>query len=670
LRTNPSSNPLSSLFTGLVISLLLCGASLPPKQYSAYSVPLYAVPINPGSGMTQSGGAHNLSDSQELETFMGGVISAQLSAFHIPGAVVAVVKDGELLFIRGYGYADLETFTRVDVNRTLFRVGSVSKLITWTAVMQLVEQSQLDLDTDVNTYLDFQIPATYPQPVTLRHLMTHTPGFEDQALGAFVNDVDDLVPLGQYLADNIPARVYPPGEIAAYSNYAAALAGYIVERVSGMPFEQYVEQYIFQPLGMQHSTFRQANIPSVLTKEIAVGYLYANGTFIAEDPSYANIYPAGSLLSTATDMAWFMIAHLQNGQYGESRILQATTAQEMHRQQYTADPKLNGITLGFAESNLNNLHIIGHGGDAGSFHSLLSLIPEQNIGLFVSYNSTGSGPMGAIDAREDLLQAFLNYYFPVEQSPAPHPPTDFASRAGRFTGAYKMSRSNYSSPEKVVTLFQPLTVKAMSQGTLLVSYGPVQMQLVEIGPLEFLNLEDQSRVIFQENQSGQITYLFIDNMPEIIFIKLPWYASPSLHLPLLIACFGLFVAAMIAWPIGLRVQRHRARASGTSRPLLPRVARWVGILMTLLNVIFVIAIAALFITIMANPIGIPDAMPIVMAIPVVTTLFTLGMLVFSVMAWKNGYWKLGGRFFYTLVTLAGLAFTWTVNYWHLWIIGM
>ncbi len=670
MRTNPCSNPLKSLFTGLAIVFLLCGATLPPKQLYPHSTTQYAVPINPGSGATTSGGNHTLTDSQELETFMDGVISAQLRAFHIPGAVVTVVKDGELLFTRGYGYADLETFKRVDVNRTLFRIGSVSKLFTWTAVMQLVEQGQLKLDADVNTYLDFAIPETYSQPVTLRHLMTHTPGFEDQALGAFVNDVDDLVPLGQYLAENIPARVYPPGEIAAYSNYGAALAGYIVERVSGMHFEQYVELYIFRPLGMQHSTFRQANIPSALTKEMAVGYLYANGTFIAEDPTYANIFPAGSLITTATDMAQFMIAHLQNGQYGKSRILQATTAKEMHRQQYTADPKLNGMTLGFAESNLNNLHIIGHGGDAGSFHSLLSLIPEQNIGLFVSYNSTGSGPMGAIDAREDLLQAFLNYYFPVDQSPAPQPPADFTSRAGSFTGAYMMSRSNHTSPEKVVNLFQPLTVKAMSQGMLLMSYGPIQMQLVEIGPLEFLNLEDQGRVIFQENQSGQITYLLIDNMPEFIFIKLPWYASPSLHLPLLITCLGLFVAAMIVWPISLRVQRRKNKAYGESYLLLPRVAHWTGITVAILNVVFIFGIVALFMNIMANPTDIPDVLPIVMAIPVLTALLTLGMLIFSVLAWKNGYWKFGGRLLYTLVTLSGLVFTWIVNYWHLWIIGM
>jgi CubicO group peptidase (beta-lactamase class C family) len=670
LRTNPYSKSLTLLFTGLAIVLLLCGATMPPKQLYTHSASLYAVPINPGGGSTQAGGTHNLTDPQELEVFMDGIISAQLRAFHIPGAVVAVVMDGELLFARGYGYADLNTFKPVDANRTLFRVGSVSKLFTWTAVMQLVEQGQLDLDANVNTYLDFEIPATYPQPVTLRHLMTHTPGFEDKGLGVFVEDVEDLVPLGQYLAENIPARVYPPGEISAYSNYGAALAGYIVERVAGLPFEQYVEEFIFRPLGMDHSTFRQANIPSALVADMAVGYSYGYGAFRAENLVYANIFPAGSLSSTATDMARFMITHLQNGQYGESRILQAATIQEMHRQQYTADPRLNGITLGFAESNLNNLHIIGHGGDIGPFHTLLSLIPEQNLGLFVSYSSTGSGPMGAIDAREDLLQTFLNYYYPVEQSPAPQPPADFASRAGRFTGAYMMSRSNYSTPEKVITLFQPLTVKATPQGTLFASYGPIQMQLVETGPLEFLNLEDQSRALFQEDQSGQITYLFIDSMPELRFIKLPWYASPSLHLPLLIVCLGLFVVAMIAWPISLRAQRHQIRASGESQPLLPRVARWIGITMVILNMIFIVAIAALFMKVMANPTGIPAAMQIVMAIPVVTALLTLGMLVFSMLAWRNSYWKLGGRLFYTLVTLAGLAFTWIVNFWHLWIIGV
>ncbi|MFV9630163.1 MAG: serine hydrolase domain-containing protein [Methanosarcinales archaeon] len=196
-------------------------------------------------------------DPQELEAFIDGVMVAQMEAYYIPGATISVVKDGELFFAKGYGYADMEYGKPVIANETLFRIGSVSKLFTWTAVMQLAEQGKLDLNADVNTYLtDFKIPDTYPEPITLAHLMTHTAGFEDYHR-IFARSADDIEPLGEYLANNMPARVRPPGEFIAYSNYGTSLAGYIVEEVSSMPFDVYIEENIYKPLDIQRSTFRQ-----------------------------------------------------------------------------------------------------------------------------------------------------------------------------------------------------------------------------------------------------------------------------------------------------------------------------------------------------------------------------------------------------------------------------
>ncbi len=205
-------------------------------------------------------------DPAELETFLDSVLTAQLEEEHVAGAVVAVVKDGRLFFSKGYGYADVEHGIPVDPQTTLFRIASITKLFTWTAVMQLVEQDRLDLNADVNTYLDFRIPATLGDgdeddedasrlaPITLAHLLTHTPGFEDRVFETVVEDSADLMPLGEWLASHIPTRVRPPGELTAYSNYGTALAGYIVERVSGLPYEQYVAQNILAPLGMTHTT--------------------------------------------------------------------------------------------------------------------------------------------------------------------------------------------------------------------------------------------------------------------------------------------------------------------------------------------------------------------------------------------------------------------------------
>src|SRR5881409_3574079 len=222
-------------------SPLILGPSPPPAQ-----VPAVSPETSPGPELTKA----------DFDTFLDALIPSQLRNRNIAGAVVSVVKDGQVLFQKGYGYADVEAERPVLPDQTLFRPGSISKLFTATAVMQLVEQGKLDLDRDVNDYLDFKIPEAYGKPITLKNLLTHTPGFEEQIKDLFT-DRPEPPPLEQYMKTHIPGRIFSPGTIPAYSNYGATLAGYIVERVSGQPFDNYIENHIFNPLGMKHSTFRQ-----------------------------------------------------------------------------------------------------------------------------------------------------------------------------------------------------------------------------------------------------------------------------------------------------------------------------------------------------------------------------------------------------------------------------
>src|ERR1044072_9212488 len=252
--------------------------------------------------------AHEMT-ATDVENFLDGLVPLQIKKADIAGVTISVVKDGKLLFAKGYGYADVANKKLVSPQDTLFRPGSISKLFTWTAIMQLYEQGKLDLDRDINDYLDYKIPEAFGKPITLKNVMTHTPGFEEQIKDLF--DTKPIAPnLGQYLKTHIPARIYPPGTIPAYSNYATAVAGYIVERVSGRPFEQYVAENISQPLKMTHSTFTQP-LPQELAPFMSTGYRL--GSDDAEAFEVVNPFPAGSLSSTAADMAQVMIAHLQDG---------------------------------------------------------------------------------------------------------------------------------------------------------------------------------------------------------------------------------------------------------------------------------------------------------------------------------------------------------------------
>jgi CubicO group peptidase (beta-lactamase class C family) len=268
----------------------------------------------------------------------------QLRREDIAGATISVVKDGKVLFEKGYGFADIEKRVPVSADNTLFRPGSISKLFTWTGIMQQVEQGKLDLDRDVNDYLDFKIPPAFGKPITLRNIMTHTPGFEETVQELFVGDEKHLTPLGDYLKAHLPERIYPPGTTPAYSNYATAMAGYILQRVSGEKFDDYIENHIFKPLGMNSCTFRQP-LPEALKSRMSNGYELASQP--AHHFEFVNTEPAGSSSVTAADMTHFMIAHLQNGTYEGAQILRPETAQLMHSRQFANMPQMNAMALGF-----------------------------------------------------------------------------------------------------------------------------------------------------------------------------------------------------------------------------------------------------------------------------------------------------------------------------------
>ena len=597
-------------------------------------------------------------NSTELGAFFDGVIAAQLEAYHVPGATVSVVQNGKLIFARGYGYANIEQRTPVVADRILFRPGSVSKLFVWTAVMQLVEQGKLDLNADINTYLkDFKIPPTYPQPITLANLMTHTPGFEDQVLGTLVRSDKDIKPLGEYLATHMPARVRPPGELTAYSNYGASLAGYIVGQVSGMPFDQYVEEHIFKPLGMHNSTFRQP-LPSDLAPNMAVGYTYVNGTYQPHDFEWLQSEPAGAMTTTATDLASFMIAHLQNGRFENTHILNEAMAQEMHQQSFTNDVHVNGFAHGFMIATINNQHIIWHGGDTIYFHSALVLIPEHNVGFFVSYN----GATGSL-AVQNTIRAFMDHYFPVPQ-PAPSISTDNVTR---YAGAYLPARSGYTTLEKALGLFQSITVAPEDTQHLVVSLGvPSQLVLhyVEVEPSVFRSADVPPSIfgdlVFRADDQGRIKYLFWQNNPTTAYIKSPWYAEPGFNFILPGICVLLFLSVIIWAPIGFWITRHFRE----QRPYLVRLASLCSGALSALGLAFLIG----FIVLVTNPetfLGLPSWAQYLFLLPWIIAVLAIGMVFFTILIWMRRYLSIPGRIHYTLVMLAALAFIWWLAYWNL-----
>ena len=529
-------------------------------------------------------GTHEMTAS-DVEAFLDGIVPLQLGRNDIAGATIAVVKDGKLLFAKGYGFADVQSKKPVSPQETLFRPGSISKLFTWTAIMQLYEQGKLDLDHDINEYLDFKIPDAYGKPITLKNVMTHTPGFEEQIKDLF--DTKPVSPnLGQYLKTHIPGRIYPPGTVPAYSNYATAVAGYIVERVSGRPFEQYVTENIMQPLKMTHSTFSQP-LPQELAPFMSSGYRL--GSDSAGPFEIVNPFPAGSLSSTATDMAQFMMAHLQDGQLGDAKILKPETARLMHSRLFALDDGANAMCYGFYEETRNGHRIIGHGGDTVFFHSDLHLVLDQNVGFFISYNSAGNSSGLGDSPRANIWEAFLDRYYPYTV-----PATTSASAkddAKAVAGTYVLSRKSENSFLKVASILQQFSVSPVGDGDIEVPQltGPngKPKRWQGVGPMTFLERDGQDKLIFKPDQDGRMQMI----LPYPFFIgqRIGTLQNGKLMSLVLGASLLFMLATLILWPIVWFVRRHY----GGKLELTPR-ERLFRILVRVVFALDLIFIAALF----------------------------------------------------------------------------
>jgi CubicO group peptidase (beta-lactamase class C family) len=604
--------------------------------------------------------AQGPTDAAEMEAFMDELFARHMEENHVAGAAVAVVKDGQLFFAKGYGYADIENKIPVDPEQTMFKIGSLTKLFTWTAVMQLAEQGKLDLDADINTYLDFDIPDTYPQPITLKHLMTHTSGFEDNHAELVALDDENLAPAREWLASHIPARVRPSGEVAGYSNYNAALAGYIVARVSGQSYSQYVQEQLLDPLGMT-STTTYSPTPMELRAQESVSYMYEDAYQIFPQLlSHEDLFPAGVMRASATDMARFMVMHLQGGFYGDAateiRILNEATARQMQTVLFAPDPRILGNAYGFFEFSDNGQRVLGHSGSGEPMESMLLLLPDQNLGVFVAYNSLGAGELNR--QHFGFQRAFFDHYYPAPAVEPIQPPADFATRAERFMGAYKWTMSSYTTLEKFFALTGPtIYVTNPGDGTLLLESPFGDWRIVEEAPLYFRQADGSFHMAFREDDQGRIVYLFTDYTPMMSFEKVPWYETLGFNLPLLMTSLLLFLSMLI---VTLTRFLHSQRRVADQKPW--RVASALIAWISVFNLLFIAGNVMWGEQIVF---GIPFAYKVTLGLGVLSALLTIGALVYTALAWKDGYWGVAFRAYYTLVTVAAVAFVWFMNQWNL-----
>ncbi|MEN3536291.1 serine hydrolase domain-containing protein [Microbispora sp. ZYX-F-249] len=584
--------------------------------------------------------ATGIPDERALADFFDAAMADGLAAGHVPGAVVSVVGGGKTLFSKGYGLADVENRRPFDPDTSMVRIASITKLFTWTAVMQQVQQGKLDLKADVNRYLTaVRIPATYPRPITLQDLMDHTAGFEDRTIGVGARSKDDVPPLADYLAGNMPARVRPPGEVSAYSNYGAALAGYIVSRVSGQPYDEYVRDHILDPLAMRHSTAAEP-VPAPLAADLARSYDYEGGAYRRKPFVFDNLAPDGSISATASDMAHFMIAHLRNGRFGDRRILDEPTARLMHRRSFAADPRVDGYAHGFKEQTLNGHRVIMHDGGWEGFQSALLLVPDADLGLFVSMNG-----LGGADAFTDMIPAFFDRFLPGKRAV----PEGGAS-VTPVEGFYKLTRSAESSIEKVVALTGATRLRV--EGGKLIFRGSTWSPL---GPGLYQQDGGTQRLALVTGGSGA-AYVATDGPA---YQHVSWWDTPPVNVVIVLLFAVTALTAVLGLPVAAVVRRAKRRPV----PRVWRAGRVLTGLAAAAGLVFVVLFTLVLTGDTSILYGVPANVQVLLVLPLLVLALTVAGIATTVKAWPHA--GVLARV-HQVVVLAGLvALLWFCRHWNL-----
>lgn len=591
-----------------------------------------------------------------LRSFFDEQLPAQLEEHDIAGATVSVVAGGKRRVAKGYGLADVAAEEPVTADETLFRIGSVSKPITGTAIMRGVEDGRLTLDTDVREYVDgLSLPGEYDAPITLEHLGTHTPGFESVALGLFDDTAESMPDLETAVKTDPPTRVRPPGEFATYSNYGMGLAGYVASATAGTDYADHVREEVFEPLGMDRSTAAQPP-GGELGEAVSKGYVVADGPQ-ERGFEFVPLRPAGSISATATDMARFMQLHLQNGEFDGEQYLRPETVAGMHDARFRNHPAVNGVGYGFYEMSRGDTRIVGHAGDTQLFHSLLALFPDQDMGLFISYNTAGGA-----QARQELLDAFVDE-FATPELPTVEQSGEAPTRADELTGWYRGTRISATEPAKLLGATGTIQVRTDDDGTLItepVAPGADSQRWVETEPLVFRAVDGHERLAFR-TEDGRVTHLIRN--PLSGFRPLGPLEHPLGQAAGFVVSTLLIVLTVVGW-LGIGLYRYFGDRPPADR--LPRAAR---ALVGVSGLLLLAAPVGLALAVGLNPIaivyGLPEWMAVTFAAPLAGAVGSLAAVGVTVLAWRERFWGPLGRVHYTVVTAALLTLTWLLAYWNL-----
>ncbi|MDA2813149.1 serine hydrolase [Nocardiopsis sp. RSe5-2] len=609
-----------------------------------------AASTTPSTGPTAAS-ADGAPDAEAVRAFLDERVPALMDEYDVPGVGVSVVGDGEMLVADGYGAVDLETGAPVDPDRTAFPTASIAKSFIGAALVSLAEEGEVDLDADVNTYLpeEERLPDDPRGPVTVHNLLTHTAGFAEQLDGMEAPSEADLLPLDRYVAEYRPDRIAPPGGYTAYSNYGYAMAGRIIEEVTGEPYGDHIGRTLFEPLGMDHTAFGD---PDSLGERLEIPAVYGSGDGGREPLQHEHINPspAGGAFTTPADMGVFMLELLRERPAGRD-VLADGAVRTMLDRQAANDERLTGSGYGAWEVRADGPRVVGHGGDGSGLHTQYAIVPEDGAGIYVAANGDGTGE-GMFTLRDDLVREYLEEF----HGAAPRDGGGAGAAEGgleRYSGTYSMTRIPPREP--VLAFYSALQTRVRAGDDLLVTSDLMTgtTEWTPVGDGVFRSEEGRELVFIEKD--GEVVAAGYDHAPMAALERVPWYRDALIQGTAAAVALVLALSAL-AWPVAAGVRLLRGRRAAAEAPPMAVSARLAALLAGVLSAALV---AGSGITLAVHGFGpgtplFPPYPPLLLAPMTVALPLTAVAAVLAVPAWVRGWWGTAARVHYTLVA-AGLA---------------
>lgn len=615
------------------------------------------------------GANHVKIEKEHLETFFDDFFKEKMEEYHIPGAALTFVKDGEIIFSKGYGYSKIEKKIPVDPNHTIFRVASLAKLFTAAGVLKLVDEGKVQFNQDINSYLHtFQIPETFRDPITLSHLLTHTEGFEQSTIGSKAMDASKLMPLAEYVKQDLPKRFTKPGEFITYGNHASAVQGALIEEVTGKSFPQYMDEMLFHPLNMEKSTFIQP-LTETLAQNRVVEYRYNEGEYQVLQGSYSQMASAGGMHATAEDIAQFLKMISSRGMVNGKQWISPSVLEKMLEPQFRSHQGLPGITYGFFERFENQERAVFRDGDSEGSNGRVFFLPEHNLGFVFLMNNN------EVRVRDELVSRFLDKFF-SENKPAFAGVNSNHIANERFDGIYTYIQYPRSDFTKAMSLFIAVKVSSNSDETLTIEplgedpYGGLNEKLTfqMIEPMLFRGVEKEMYIAFEKDESGKIEHMYSGSGYHGTFKKLAWYENVNLHKQIFLGFIILFSITSLIWLIGIAYKKVKKKP--TLNQPLRKVFHFSGVVSALNGLFLILLMPAIALVGMTPGLpaftkGITPFMLVVFSLPLINTIFIFVLTYFLIKMWKNSASAILYKAYFSFIVAAAWLFQPYLYYWKL-----